>query len=67
MKKIVVVDIGISNILSIKNALEFCGAEVLVTNQKKIIDLGFTDKDIIDMKSVELLLEYKKWRKDTGQ
>ncbi len=38
MKKIVVVDIGISNILSIKNALEFCGAEVLVTNQKKIIE-----------------------------
>ena len=27
--------------------------------QKKIIDLGFTDKDIIDMKSEELLLEYK--------
>ena len=36
-------------------------------SQKKIIDLGFTDKDIIDMKSVELVLEYKKWRKDTGQ
>ena len=36
-------------------------------SQKKIIDLGFTDKDILDMKSEELLLEYKKWRKDTGQ
>ena len=35
--------------------------------QKKIIDLGFTDKDIIDMKSEELLLEYKIWRKDSGQ
>ena len=44
--------------LTMKEALE---------SQKKIIDLGFTDKDIIDMKSVELLLEYKKWRKDTGQ
>ena len=34
--------------------------------QKKIIDHGFTDKDIIDMKSEELLLEYKTWRKDSG-
>ena len=44
--------------LTMKEALE---------SQIKINDLGFTDKDIIDMKSVELLLEYKKWRKDTGQ
>ena len=44
--------------LTMKEALE---------SQKKIIDLGFTDKDILDMKSEELLLEYKKWRKDTGQ
>ncbi len=35
--------------------------------QKKIIDLGFTDKDIVEMKSKELLLEYKLWRKETGQ
>ena len=35
--------------------------------QKKIIDLGFTDKEIIDLKSEKLLLEYKKWRKDSGQ
>ena len=34
---------------------------------KKIIDLGFTDKDIVEMKSKELLLEYKLWRKETGQ
>ena len=39
MKKIVVVDIGISNILSIKNALEFCGAEVLVTNKKRLLKI----------------------------
>jgi glutamine amidotransferase len=38
MKEIVVVDIGISNILSIKNALEYCGATVIVTNKKKIIE-----------------------------
>ena len=35
--------------------------------QKKIIDLGFTDKDIIDMKSEELLLEYKIWRNLIGK
>ena len=35
--------------------------------QKKIIDLGFSDKEIIEMKSEELLLEYRKWRKDSGQ
>ena len=44
--------------ITMKEALEI---------QKKIIDLGFTDKEIIDMKSEELLLEYKKWRKDSGQ
>ena len=44
--------------LTMKEALE---------SQKKIIDLGFTDKDILDTKSEKLLLEYKKWRKDTGQ
>ena len=37
--------------LTMKEALE---------SQKKIIDLGFTDKDIIDMKREELLLENKK-------
>ena len=35
--------------------------------QKKIIDLGFTDKDIVEMKSKESMLEYKLWRKETGQ
>ena len=35
--------------------------------QKKIIGLGFTDKEIIDTKSKKLLLEYKKWRKDSCQ
>tara|TARA_B100001248_G_scaffold46616_1_gene29669 strand:+ start:575 stop:802 length:228 start_codon:yes stop_codon:yes gene_type:complete len=35
--------------------------------QKKIIDLGFSDKEIIEMKSEELLLDYRKWRKDSGQ
>ncbi len=35
--------------------------------QKKIIELGFTDKDIVNMKSEELILEYKMWRKETGQ
>ena len=34
--------------------------------QKKIIDLGFSDKDIINMKSDKLMLEYKLWRKETG-
>ena len=35
--------------------------------QKKIIELGFTDKDIVNMKSEELISEYKMWRKETGQ
>ena len=35
--------------------------------QKKIIDLGFSDKDIINMKSDKLMMEYKLWRKETGQ
>lgn len=35
--------------------------------QKKIINLGFSDKDIINMKSDKLMLEYKLWRKETGQ
>ncbi len=35
--------------------------------QKKIIELGFSDQDIIEMKSKELMSEYKLWRKDTGQ
>ena len=35
--------------------------------QKKIIELGFSDQDIIEIKSEELMSEYKLWRKDTGQ
>lgn len=35
--------------------------------QKKIIDLGFSDRDIIEMKSDKLMLEYKLWKKETGQ
>ena len=35
--------------------------------QKKIIDLGFTDKDIVETQSKVLMLEYKLWRKETGQ
>lgn len=35
--------------------------------QKKIINLGFSDKDIINMKSDKLMMEYKLWRKETGQ
>ena len=35
--------------------------------QKKIINLCFSDKDIINMKSDKLMLEYKLWRKETGQ
>ena len=35
--------------------------------QKQIIDLGFTDQDIIAMKSDKLMLEYKSWKQDTGQ
>ena len=35
--------------------------------QKQIIDLGFTDKDIIAMKSEELMMEYKLWKQETGQ
>jgi len=34
---------------------------------KQIIDLGFTDQDIISMKSDKLMLEYKLWKKETGQ
>ena len=33
----------------------------------QFIELGFTDKDIVNMKSEELILEYKMWRKETGQ
>ena len=36
-KKITIIDIGISNLLSLKNALEFCGAKVVVTNKREII------------------------------
>ena len=35
--------------------------------QKQIIDLGFTDQDIISMKSDKVMLEYKLWKKETGQ
>ena len=35
--------------------------------QKQIIDLGFTDQDIISIKSDKLMLEYKLWKKETGQ
>ena len=35
--------------------------------QKKIIDLGFSDQDIITMKSDKLILEYKNWKQETGQ
>ena len=35
--------------------------------QKQIIDLGFTDQDIIAMKSEELMKEYKLWKQETGQ
>ncbi len=35
--EITVIDIGISNLLSLKNAIEFCGAKVIVTNNKNII------------------------------
>ena len=41
--------------------------KVALDAQKKIIEQGFTDKDIIEMKSEELILEYKLWRKETGQ
>lgn len=35
--------------------------------QKKIIDLGFSDQDIIKMKSEKLLIEFRSWRQETGQ
>ena len=35
--------------------------------QKQIIYLGFTDQDIIAMKSEELMMEYKLWKQETGQ
>jgi hypothetical protein len=35
--------------------------------QKQIIDIGFTDQDIIAMKSEELMMEYKLWKQETGQ
>ena len=35
--------------------------------QKKIINLGLSDKDIINMKSDKFMFEYKLWRKETGQ
>jgi|TARA_B100001094_G_scaffold94290_1_gene90235 hypothetical protein len=35
--------------------------------QKKIIDLGFSDRDIIEMKSEKLLIEFRSWRQESGQ
>ena len=35
--------------------------------QKKIIDLGFSDQDIIKMKSEKLLIEFRSWRQETCQ
>ena len=35
--------------------------------QKKIIDLGFSDQDIIKMKSEKLLIEFRSWRQESGQ
>jgi len=35
--------------------------------QKKIIDLGFSDRDINEMKSEKLLIEFRSWRQETGQ
>ena len=35
--------------------------------QKQIIDLVFTDQDIIAMKSEKLMMEYKLWKQETGQ
>ena len=35
--------------------------------QKKIIDLGFSVCDLIEMKSDKLMLDYKLWKKETGQ
>ena len=35
--------------------------------QKKISDLGFSDRDIIEMKSEKLLIEFRSWRQETGQ
>jgi len=35
--------------------------------QKKIIDLGFSDQDIIKMKSEKLLIEVRSWRQETSQ
>ena len=37
-----------------------------LTAQKKIIDKGFSDQDIINMKSQELMLEYKSWKEESG-
>lgn len=38
MKNVVVINYGLSNILSIKNALEFCGARVIVTNKASDVE-----------------------------
>ena len=38
MKTVVVINYGLSNILSIKNALEFCGARVIVTNKASDVE-----------------------------
>ena len=35
--------------------------------QKKISDLGFSDRDIIEMKSEKLLIEFRSWREESGQ
>ena len=38
-----------------------------IAAQQKIIDKGFSDNDIIKMKSQELMLEYKIWKEESGQ
>ena len=37
MKKIVVIDYGLSNLKSVKRAFEYCGAEIEITSKKDVI------------------------------
>ena len=38
IKKIIIIDYGLGNILSIKNAVNHCGHNVIVTSERKIIE-----------------------------
>ena len=66
-------DLMFEYLLSLENysdshpALKDITMKEALAAQKKIIDLGFSDQDIIEMKSEKLLIDFRSWRQETGQ